>query len=115
MKFLHNLGVLKDRHVLVLSKKFTNITVLRDVAVLGLKLEGHTIDATVYDNDKAIQEAAYKILQEWCKRQKNMKRAYRKLLSALKDCGFKLMATELKKSVENSSPSSTSSSSSEED
>ena len=110
MKFLHNLGVLKDRHVLVLSKKFTNVTVLRDVAVLGLRLEGHTIDATVYDNDKAIQEAAYKILQEWCKRQKNEHKAYTKLVKALKKSKCNKMAAELKESVENSSPSSTSSS-----
>ena len=83
---------------------------LRDMALLGLKLEGYTFDATLYNNNKAIQEAAYKILQKWVERQKNRKRAYRKLLAALKDCGFNLMATELKKSVENYSPSSTSSS-----
>ena len=57
----------------------------------------------MYNNDKDIWEAANKILQEWCKRQENKHEAYEKLLKALKKCGFVLMATELKDSVENPS------------
>ena len=89
-----------------LSKRFTNSSDLRDIALLGLKLEGYTFDATLYNNDKDIQEAAYKTLQEWAKRQKTEEKAYTKLIKALRKCGFKAMATGLKNSVENVSSSS---------
>ena len=96
-----------------LSKKFTNVSDLRDVAVLGLKLEGSTFDTTVYNNDKDIQETAYKTFQGWAKRQKNDKKAYTKLLKALRKCSFEQIATGLEKSVENESSSSSSSDESE--
>ena len=105
-------GNLKERHIWGLAQKFTNVSDLRSLVLTGLKLEGYTIDSTFYNNSNAIQEAAYMLIKEWSQRQKNNKRAYTKLLEALRKCSFHMMATELKNSVEN--PSSTSSSSSDE-
>ena len=62
--FVCNLGTLEDCHVLMLAKKITNVSDLRTLALTGLDLEADTIDATTYNNDKAIQEAAYRILQK---------------------------------------------------
>ena len=107
-----NSGTLEDRHVWELAKKFTNSTDLRTLALTGLKLERCTIDAKMCNNERDIWEAANKILQEWCKRQKNQHKAYTKLLKALTNCDFVLMATELKNSVEKPALSSSSSSSS---
>ena len=98
-----NLDTLKDRHIWGLAQKITNVPDLRSLALTGLKLEGYTIDSTLYNNSQEIQEAANKILGEWVKRQQTMQKAYTKLLKALKKCGFHLMATELKESVENPS------------
>ena len=60
----------------------------------------------MYKNETDIQQAAYKILQEWCIRQKNKHKAYTKLLKALKKCNFVSMANELEDLVENTSLSS---------
>ena len=108
---IHCPGILEDVHVLELAQKFTNMSDLRTLALIGLKLKGYSVDATLHDNDKAIQEAAYKVLQEWIKRQKNKQKAYTKLLAALRKAGFDFMATELQESVENLESSSSTSSS----
>ena len=96
-------GTLEDRHVWELAKKFTNVSDLRTLALTGLKLKGRTFDAKMYNNERDIWEAANKILQEWCQTQEYKHEAYEKLSKALKKCGFLLMATELKESVENPS------------
>ena len=101
-----NSGTLEDRHVWTLAKKFTDVSNLIDLVLIGLKLEGCTIDAKMYQNERDIQQAAYKILQEWCKGQEYKHRAYTKLLKALKKCDFVLMANELEDLVENTSLSS---------
>ena len=101
--------MLEDRHVLTLSRELTKVSELRHLGLNGLKLEGNTIDTILNNNERDIGEAAYKILQEWCQRQKNEHKAYTKLLKALTKCGFDKMATELKKSVEKPKVSSSSS------
>ena len=76
---LCNSGTLEDRHVWKLAQKFTKVSDLRTLALNGLKLEGCTIDAKMYNNERDIREAANKILQEWCKGQENKHKAYTKL------------------------------------
>ena len=93
---------MKDRHVWKLAQKFTNVSDLRTLALNGLDLEGYTIDATMYNNDKAIQEASYKVLQTWVQSQADMQIAYTNLVTALKKSGFEQMATELQESVQSS-------------
>ena len=57
----------------------------------------------MYNNYRAIQEAAYKVLQTWFQGKENKQQAYIKLLKALRKCGFAQIATELQESLENSS------------
>ena len=55
----------------------------------------------MYDNDKAIWEAAYKILQVWFQNKENKQQAYTELLTALGKCKFAQIATTLQELVEN--------------
>ena len=98
--FVCNLGSLKDGHIWMLAEKITNVSDLRTLALRGLDLDSNTVDSTTYNNEKAIQEAAYRILQKWLQKQDNKQNAYTNLLAALRNCGFNMMATELKKEVE---------------
>ena len=104
-----NSGTLEEEHVWELAQKFANVSELRTLALKGLKLKGCTFNAKMYNNERDIWEAAYKVLQEWCKGQKNKHKAYTKLLKALKKCDFVSMANELEDLVENTSSSSSSS------
>ena len=53
--------------------------------MFGLQMKKHIIDKHFHD-EADITEAAYKVLDEWCKDQSNSRKAYDRLCEALKEC-----------------------------
>ena len=88
------LGILNDDHLWQLAKRITNIPELRDLGLNILKLPTYTVEAALY-NEKKIQDAAFKLLQNWYDNQENKEQAYRNLYKQLVFNGQNLLAHEL--------------------
>ena len=88
-----------------LSMKLTNKSDIRLLAMVGLQMQKHVIDKYLHD-ETDITEAAYRILDEWSKNQRNSRKAYNRLCEALTECNMsghiELIQMRRKKSSESS-------------
>ena len=92
-------GSLLDEHILELSKRITNGLELVDLGTNVLKLPEHVINASLYDHNNSIQEAAYQLLSMWLRGQTNRQQAYTNLYSALKEGNMGELAGLVKQMV----------------
>ena len=90
---------MEDADIWNLAKSITSKQQLRDLAMNILKIPSKTVDSALY-NEREIQDAAQKVLQTWYDDQENRQEAYRNLYTALYNNGWRLLAGELKQSVE---------------
>ena len=92
-------GKLEDAHIWELAKRITSKQDLLDLGLKVLERHGFTIDSALY-NQKDIELAAHKTLNDWRLEFLSPKEAYKKLHQAFLDHGWKNLAEELRLWVE---------------
>ena len=86
------------------AQRITNKNELQNLGLKVLKIAGYNVDSALYD-EKDIQSSAHKVLKTWYQDQNNRQEAYRNLYTALYNYGWRLLAGELKQSVEGTTTS----------
>ena len=86
---------LEDEHVLNISRKVTDVGILRKLAYRGLKLEDHEIESSITNKQNDIQSAMHELLKIWCRKQNNGEEAFSNLHAALQECRLIMLADEL--------------------
>ena len=76
---------LDGSQVLALSEVLVDQDDLRKLALNGLKVKPHVLRKHISNSREKYTEAAYNLLEDWLKQQKNRQVAYRKLIAALED------------------------------
>ena len=84
---LHLGPELTEAMVVNMSRRLTSATEVRQLGIKGLRIRKHIVDKHL-NNERDISEAAYKVLDEWCKDQLNSRVAHSTLCGTLRRVGM---------------------------
>ena len=85
---------LTNDHIGEISKRLTNKNNLRDIAY-KLKVESYVVHEALNDNRDSMRNAAEEVLHKWLLKQNNLKEAYQKMYTALKEAEMNLIIGEV--------------------
>ena len=86
---------LTEMHLEDLSRSITTKLALRRLGINGLELPHRIIQSALTNNQQDIRDAAFKVLSEWWKRQADPVAAFNELVTTLRKCKMKTLASNL--------------------